>query len=97
MTRARALLAVLVLALALGGCSLDQAGASVACEDLIDRRVGVELQHRTAAQGMTVSGEGPFTVDSAFVEPATGEVTGYRCTVERVDGGWRLVDLATDR
>lgn len=98
MTRTR--LAVLAVAplLALGGCSLDQAGASVACEDLIDRRVGVELQHRTVAEGgAVVSGEGPFVVEGAFVEPVDGTVTEYVCTVERVDGGWRLVDLVTDR
>lgn len=94
---ARLALAVPLLAV-LGGCSLDQAGASVACEDLIDRRVGTELQHRTVAQGgAVVEGEGPFVVRGAFVEPADGTTTEYVCTVEKIDDGWRLVDLVTDR
>ena len=94
-----ALLPLTVLALVvLAGCSLDEAGASVACEQLIDQRVGAELVHRTVAEGgAVVEGEGPFVVRGAFAEPADGTTTAYVCTVERIEDGWRLMDLTTDR
>jgi hypothetical protein len=76
---------------------LDEGGAMVACEDLVDRRVGAELEHRRPMEGVTVEGEGPYVVWNAFVEPLSRQATSYVCTVERIEGGWRLVDIATHR
>lgn len=98
MSRSRwAVVAALPL-LALAGCSLDAAGASVACEQLVDQRVNVAVVHRTPAEGgAVVTGSGPYVVAGAFTEPSDGSVTNYRCTVERVGDTWELVELVTDR
>jgi hypothetical protein len=69
----------------------------VACEELVDRPVGAELEHEGPMEGATGEGDGPYTVRSAFVESATRVRTSYVCTVEQIDGGWRLVDLTTSR
>ena len=90
-------LAVLALLVLLAGCGTESTEAAIACEQIINRRVGVELEHRGPAEGATVTGDGPYVVHSAYVEPVTRRITNYACTVERIPDGWRLVDLQTDR
>jgi hypothetical protein len=51
--------------------------AEPACEDLIDRRVGAELEHRGPMEGATVEGEGPYVVRNGFVEPLSRQATSY--------------------
>ncbi len=71
----------------------------VACESIIDRRVGADLTHDGPLEGATVTGSGPYVVRSAFTDPATARLTNYVCTIERnaADDGWQLIDLTTDR
>jgi hypothetical protein len=93
----KAAIAACLLVPVLTGCSTSEGGAMVACEQLINQRLGAEVEHQGPRDGATVEGEGPYVVRSSYTEPTTRRTTSYTCTVERTEGGWRLVDLATDR
>lgn len=81
---------------ALAGCGVEAQEAAVVCEQLVDQRVGAELVHRSPETGAEPAGRGRYTLRSSFTE-RDGSRTGYTCTIERVEGRWRLVELVTDR
>lgn len=85
---------------ALAACSDGgQNMAAVMCGEFVDRRLGVEVEHDGPLEGATVEGAqpGPFVVQAAFTEPATGARTSYSCTIEQAGDEWRLLDLTTSR
>mgnify|MGYP002651476903 CR=1 FL=1 len=84
--------------LVLAGCATDEAGALVACEQLVDQRVGAQLEHLGPLDGASAEQAGEqWVVTGGFTEPRGGGLTRYTCTVARDGDSWRLVDLATDR
>lgn len=69
----------------------------MACEQLVDRRIGQAVAHLGPMEGATVEGEGPYVVHGGYTTPDGARAVRYDCTVERAGNGWRLLDLVTDR